>query len=139
MTRTITVPVENKPGTLANICKALAKENINIEAFCSEGFGETGFVRLLTSDPEKCAAVLKRQGLPVTTTETFEITVPNKPGELARVCAELGRNNVNIESAFGTAAEGESDGRIVFHVNNPEAARRVFTNVGARVVQTTAR
>lgn len=139
MTRTVTIPLENKPGTLASICNTLAKEKINIEAFCSEGIGEVGFVRLLTDDPEKCAAVLKRQGLPVTTTETFEITVTNKPGELARVCEELGRSNVNIESAFGTAPEGESEGRIVFRVNNPEAARRVFTNVGARLVPATAR
>lgn len=125
MTRCVTVAVENKPGALANICNLLAKENVNIEAFNSEGNGELGFIRLVTNNPDKCTQTLKKGGFAVTTTETFEVSLANRPGELARLCKQLAERNVNIESAFGTAPS-TGEGRIVFRVNNPEAARTIL-------------
>ena len=134
MTRTVTIAVENKPGALANVCNLLAKEQVNIDAFHSEGTGELGFVRIVTNNPDRCTQVLKKNGFTCTTTETFEVTVPNRPGELARICARLAEKNVNIDSAFGTTPP-TGDGRIVFRVNNPEAARSILSTTPIAAVR----
>lgn len=133
MTRTLTVPLENTPGSLSTVCRLLGKEKINIEAFEVGGIGEMGFARLVTSNPEKAEKVLRSQGFPVTSTETLEATLPNRPGELARICDALTDAGVNIESAYGTNPTA-GDGRIVFRVDNVEEAKKAFQKATPKVV-----
>lgn len=126
VTHIVTVPLENKPGSLASVTRLLGKEGVNIDAFTAETVGELGFLRIVTANPEKASKVLTKNGYPVSTSEILEISVPNKPGELSRVCETLAKANVNIESAFGAVPGNAAEGRVLIRVNNAEAARRAL-------------
>lgn len=126
----VTVPLENTPGTLAEVTRILAKEKINIEAVESDSIGEIGFVRLVTNNPDRTQKILRSAGYPVTTSELVEITLANKPGELARVCKSLADSNINIEGLWGSAGTSGGTGRVVIRVGDPIRARdllRTFT------------
>lgn len=125
-TRCVTVPLENKPGTLARVARLVADAKINIEAIDSEVLGEWGYVRVYTTDPDKTTQALKKGGFTPTTTELLEIVLPNKPGELARVTEALAKANVNIESCFGSAGNSPTEGRIYLKVNDVARARTVL-------------
>ena len=57
----------------------------------------------------------------------FEISVLNKPGEIARVTEQLGRNSVNIQ---GISAESRSKKCIVRLITDDEATARRSLRVG---------
>lgn len=131
-TKLITATLENKPGTLAQVTKVLAKENINVEAVECNAIGEIGFVRLITNNPDKTEKALKKQGYTVATVDCVETTLPNKPGELTRICQALADADVNIEACFASTTPTPNEGRIVFKVDNPEAAQRVLQTLSPR-------
>ncbi len=130
--RCCTVPLANKPGQLAEVTRALADEKINIEAFESEGLGEVGYVRLYTSDADKTENILRKKGFACIGTQLVEATLPNRPGELTKVCRALAEADINIESCFGTAGTGPGEGRILLRVSDAARARKVIDETTRR-------
>ena len=61
----ISLFLENKPGHLASICKALADAKINIVTLSLADTQQFGIVRLIVDDWEKADAVLKAAGFAV--------------------------------------------------------------------------
>lgn len=122
----VTVTLENRPGTLAQVAKLLGKENINIDAVECNALGELGFVRLVTTNPDKAERVLKNKGYSVLITDVVEATVANKPGELGRICEALSEAGVNIENCLGTTTGTGGDATLFFRVDKPDVARRVL-------------
>ena len=49
--------LENKPGTLAAVCKALADEKINIQAISVSDAVDHAVVRMVVSDPRRAASL----------------------------------------------------------------------------------
>lgn len=128
----MTVQLENRPGTLAEAARILAKENVNIEAVENETCGDFGFARFFTDNPDKAEKALRKKGYFVTTTELVEAILPNRPGELARVCEALAKAGVNIDGCIG-GATGTGNGRVTFRVNDPVTARRVIQEAVGKV------
>lgn len=107
----LSIFLENKPGVLAEVCKALGAHEINIRGMSISDTVDHAVVRLIVSDPRKALHVLGERGALVVETEVLAVPLEDKPGELAKLAAKLARAKVNIEYAYGT-----SDGRqaIVF-------------------------
>ncbi|HEV8359638.1 MAG TPA: ACT domain-containing protein, partial [Candidatus Thermoplasmatota archaeon] len=61
-TKEFVVALENRPGTLAELTRALASANVNITAIDCEGLGDFGTARLLTNDVGKTETTLKGKG-----------------------------------------------------------------------------
>ena len=61
----ISVFVENKPGRLADITGFLADGGISIRAFSIADTTDFGILRLIVSDTDKAAKVLKEHGVAV--------------------------------------------------------------------------
>ena len=52
-TKQVSVFLENKPGRLAHVLLALAREKVNVVALCIMDSHEHSVLRLVTSDPAK--------------------------------------------------------------------------------------
>ena len=97
----LTIHIENKPGTLAKFCHALADQRVNILAFQAVPAEGNSVVRMVVDNPTSAKKVLDNEHLRHTETEVAEVRLPNKPGSLAHAASLLGGSNINIEYAYG--------------------------------------
>jgi len=98
-TKQISVFLENKPGRLANVLLALAREKVNITALTVMDSHEHNVLRFVADDLDKTRQVLKDLSTPFAETEVLLVELRNQPGELAHVFHLLGAEHVNIEYA----------------------------------------
>jgi hypothetical protein len=125
-TKQISVFLENKPGRLANVLLALAREKVNITALTVMDSHEHNVLRFVVDDQDKTRRVLKEMSTPFAETEVLLVELRNQPGELAHVCELLGAEHVNIEYAY--CSSGGRNGKTlgIFKVSNAMKAMRVI-------------
>ena len=114
--------VENKPGTLAAVCQALADKKINIEAISISDAVDHAVVRMVVDNPQKALHLLGEHGVLVIERDVLVVTGPSQPGALARVAKILAKQKINIEYAY-TATNS-----MILRVDNIAKARRVLKN-----------
>ncbi len=104
----LSVFVQNKVGTLGELCRALAKASINIKAFSIVDDLDWGIVRLIVDEPEKAKEILHKLGLMYGEGQVLTVMLENHPGALAELADKLGKKKINIEQAFVTTSGEES-------------------------------
>lgn len=127
----LTAFLDNKPGRLANICSALAKEKINIQALTVMDSKEHSVLRLVTDDMPKTRTVLDHVGTPYHENEVLVVEMTNQPGALARVCEQMASDHINIDYAY--CSSGAKNGRTtgIFRVSNLAKAMKAIADNGA--------
>ncbi len=118
--------VENKPGTLAAVCRALAARKINIYAISISDAVDHAVVRMVVSDSVKALHLLGEHGVLVVERDVLMIEGRNKPGELSTIAKKLAANNVNIDYAYSATPAKASRGAMILRVNNLKKATRVL-------------
>jgi hypothetical protein len=127
----ISVFLENKPGRLANVLRALEKQKINVTGMTVMDSHEHSVLRLVTSDEAKTVAVLRDMGANFTNAEVLLVELRNQPGALAHLCEVLAGEHINIDYCYCSA--GGRNGRTygIFKVSSLEKAQRVLAGAGA--------
>ena len=110
------IRVEDQPGTLGKVCRALAERGVNILAFQSFPTGKESLVRFVVDNPTTAKSVLDAQRLTYTEAEVAQIKLPHGPGELARAASRLGDANININYAYCGVEAGTSTPLLIFGV-----------------------
>lgn len=118
----LTAHLENKPGRLAKVCEALAREKINIRALSVMDTDERSVLRLVVDQLDPARRALTGLGVEHESREVLAVELDNRPGSLTRVLEHLAEEHINIEYAYvsGASAPGRSLG--IFHTNNPKRA-----------------
>jgi hypothetical protein len=101
ITRELNIQLENRPGTLAKVCQALAGRNVNIAAFQASTAERRSQIHLVVDNLAAAKMVLAAEGLIYTEGDVVQVAVRNLPGELARVTSRLAEANININYAYG--------------------------------------
>jgi hypothetical protein len=125
-TRQVTLFLENKPGRLAQVLAALAREKVNLRALTIMGHTEQGVLRFVANDPARAAQVLKALGASYFETDVLLVELRNQPGALARVCELLAGGHVNIDYAYCSTGGRGGKTTAVLKVSNPEKATRLL-------------
>lgn len=115
--RQITVAIENQPGRLAAISKALAANGINIKDLSILDNIEQGVIRMVTSDAVACKSLLTAQGFHPIEAEVLVVDLPDTPGKLAVLAEALATGGVNIDYAYGSEEPAEKRMRVVLKVS----------------------
>ena len=90
----LSVFIENKPGRLAAILEELGKHNIDISALSLADTSEYGILRLIVSNPDDAAEVLKNSGVVVKLTNVLAIAIDDTPGGLSRILSIFVKNSL---------------------------------------------
>lgn len=125
MVKQLVVLLENRPGSLAELTRILAKAGVNVTAIMLEGSLEFGTARIHTDNARRAEEVLSDAGYQVTVGDVIVLDLPNKPGELARICEVLSKTKVNIECLFGTTGKADAP-QIVLKVSDVAAAKKAL-------------
>jgi len=95
-----TVLMDDRPGTLGKVCRALADRKVNIVALHSFPIGGKSVTRFVVDNATNAKAALDAERLPCTEAEVVQVKLPHRPGEIARVASRLGEASININYAY---------------------------------------
>lgn len=125
----LTAHLENKPGRLAKVCAALAKEKVNIRALSVMDTDERSVLRLVVDQLDPARRALTAVGVEHDACEVLAVEMDNRPGSLTKILEHLAEEHINIEYAYvsGASAPGRSLG--IFHTSNPKRALQVLNEV----------
>ena len=130
-TREFSLRMQNQPGTLSKICRALADRKVNILAFQSMPFEGKSLVRFVVDNPTTAKTVLDTEKLAYTETEVAQVKLPHRPGELARAASQLGEANINIEYAYCGLEPGTNAPLLIFGVADAGRAAQILDKTAA--------
>ena len=119
MVKDLTIILQDRPGTLADMGEILGKAGINIEGMCATQCQDKGIIHILVEDSAGARQALKAKGIEVTTErEVLVKEIENRPGTLGEVARKLANAGVNIELVYPATKT-----RLVIGVDNLEKAR----------------
>ena len=128
--RQISIFIENKPGQLSAICRALADADINIATLSLADTSDFGIVRMIVDDHERARRVLADKGFPVSVREVVAVCVPDRPGGMAEVMAALDAAGVNIEYSYAFAFHKGEKAVLVFRFSDNDKAEAALKAAG---------
>lgn len=104
MAKDLTVILEDRPGTLADIGEALGKAGINIDGCCGFPSEGKGVIHILVEDVGAARRELQQAGLEVRgEREVLVLDVENRPGVFGEVTRRIARAGVNIDLIYVAA------------------------------------
>ncbi len=131
----ISVFLENRPGCLFEMTKALADSNIDMRGLSLAETSDFGIVRLIVDDVQGTATVLKDSGFVSSLTDVLAVSVANVPGGLSRVLEVLHNADINVEYMYAILGNKKSENAyMIFRVNDNEKASSVLNDAGVKLV-----
>ena len=123
-TKQFTIAVDNQPGAVAGIAKALGDAKVNILSLLGTAQGATGTVQLVVDDARRARKAFDTARIAFAETPAEQYDLPNKPGALAQCLEKLAAKGVNLNSIHATATKGGKKAVVVYTV---EAAAQAAT------------
>ena len=121
--------LDNRPGTLARVCDALAAAKVNIYAITTSDTVDHSVVRMVVNNTRKALLLFEEHGTLVVETEVLMIETASEPGVLAKIAERLAEAEVNIEYAYLAGGRGAEKGLIVLRPSDVEKAQKVLRSL----------
>jgi hypothetical protein len=118
--------LQNKPGTLAAVCDALAEAKINIFALTISDTVDHAVVRMVVSDTDKALTIFEAHGTLVVENEVLMIEHDNRPGTLSEIAKKLAAKKVNIEYAYLAGGPNTKKGLMILRPDNIKKASEIL-------------
>lgn len=110
------ISVDNHPGAVARIAKALGDAKVNVLSLLGTSHGTGGSVQLIVEDTRKAKKALDSARISYQEAPAELYDLPNKPGALADCLNVLAKKGVNLSSIHATAAKGGKKAVVVYTV-----------------------
>lgn len=122
MNSDLTILLENRVGTLADMGEALGKAGINIEGICEFPSEGQGIVHILVKDADSARKVLEGAGIHVLgERQVLLVNIQDHPGELGKICRRIADTGGNIELIYTNV-----HGQLVVGANNLDRLKAVL-------------
>jgi hypothetical protein len=119
MTKDLTVILEDRPGTLADMGEALGVAGINIEGLCGFPCEGKGTLHILVDDAAAARRALKEVGLEVRgERQVLVLEIEDRPGALGELSRRIANAGVNIDLLYLAA-----NSRLVIGADDLDKAR----------------
>jgi hypothetical protein len=126
--------LENKPGQMTEPCRLLAGADIDVRTLTVADTRQFGILRMIVSDWQKAAALLKDAGYIAKITEVVAVEVPDRPGGLAELLGTFESGPVNIEYMYAFPFGREDKAVLIFRFSDPDEAIRQLQAARINVV-----
>lgn len=122
----ISVFLENRTGTLAEVLATLQKNNINVRAMSVAETADFGILRFIVNHPEEVEQVLRKAQFAVRITPVLTMVLEDSPGSLLERIQALSGAGINIEYFYAFAVVGTEKARIVLKVDDLERTQQLI-------------
>ena len=130
----LSIFVENKAGTVADITKSIASAGVSIRALSVADTQEFGILRLIVSDVEKAKDALHKNDCVVSITKVIGVEIPDVAGGLSSVLELMSENNINVEYLYAFITISGQHAYVVLRVEDNEKAAKILTDNGVKLV-----
>jgi hypothetical protein len=113
-TKQFTITVQNHPGAVAEIARALGNSKVNILSLLGTAQGTSGTVHLVADNAARAKKALDSAKIAYQETSAEGIELPNKPGALSDCLSKLHAKGVNLQSICATATKGGKKAVVVY-------------------------
>lgn len=122
MQRQFVVQLDNRPGELAHLARALGARGVNITHISCAGTGSIACAFMTTAEDNVTREVLRGLGHEFIEGATVVVDVMDRPGGLADIAEKLAKAGVNV---LGTLCVGRREGvvEMAFTVDDGEKAK----------------
>lgn len=103
----LTVIVQDRPGSVADVSRVLADRRINIEALSTEIDGEGAHLRLIVDRWEDAEQALRGAGLRVQVEDVLVVRLRDEPGALLRIAERFRGAGLSIRSLRSLRRSGD--------------------------------
>jgi len=122
MAKDLTVILEDRAGTIADMAEALGKAGVNIEGGCGFPSEGKGVIHILVEDVVAAKGALQQAGLEVRDErQVLVLAIENRPGVLGDVTRRIAKAGVNIDLMYLATST-----RLVIGVDDIDKARAVI-------------
>lgn len=128
ITKQLAIFLENRPGTLARVCDALAEAKINIYAITTSDTVDHSVIRMVVSDPRKALLLFEEHGTLVVEDDVLMVDGDNKPGSLAKIAHRLAAAKINIEYCYCATSPDAKKGLLVLRASDAHRALKVLNS-----------
>ena len=130
----ISVFLENRPGQLAELTRLLAEANVDIRAISIAETADYGLARMIVSDAQAASAILLSHGDILSMTPVWAVEVPDRPGGLAQLLAQLASAHVDVEYMYSLFTHREGNAYMVLRISDEETFRKALMDAGIRIM-----
>ena len=130
----LSIFVENKAGTVAEITKSIADAGVSIRALSVADTQEFGILRLIVSDTDKAREALHENECVVSITKVIGVEIPDVAGGLSAVLQLMSENDINVEYLYAFMARTEKHAYVVLRVEDNAAAESILTEAGFKMI-----
>jgi hypothetical protein len=131
----VSVFIENKPGSLAEITELLGDNGIDLVSLSIADTTQFGILRGIVADYEKAVELIAGAGYTAKLTDVLAATVRDEPGGLAQILRQLADHQLDVEYLYSTVKNAGNNALIIFRVKEPERAAQVLTQCGVRLLK----
>ena len=134
----IAISIENSPGRLYEVTKALGDAGINLRALNLVDTGAFGQLRLLVSDIITSRRILMEMQMPAMITEVIAAEIEDKPGSLAAMLKPLMDAHVNVLYTYAFVGFSAGKAVMIFRFSDNDKAIKVLQKNGIKLLDAKA-
>ena len=126
----ITISIENSPGRLYDVTRALGEAGINLRALNLVDTGAFGQLRLLVSDLATTRRILMEMHMPAKINEVVAVEIEDKPGRLSMLLKYLMEAHVNVLYTYAFVGFSSGSAVMIFRFSDNDKAIRTLIEKG---------
>lgn len=130
----ISIFIENKKGSLAEVTKFISDKKINLRALSIADTQDFGILRIITDNPDNARELLKNEGYTVTATSVLAVALDDAPGSMAAILRVLSDAEISVEYTYAFMSNVQGKAYMIFRVDNNEKATEVLVGAGIAVI-----
>jgi hypothetical protein len=134
----ISIFIENVPGRLFAVTKALADAGINLRALNLVDITDFGVLRLLVSDVAKARRIMMEKQMPARVDEVIAVEIEDIPGSLASVLKPLLDASINVTYMYAFIGFSSGKAVMIFQFSDNDKAIEVLQKNGLRLLDAEA-
>ncbi|PNU19023.1 amino acid-binding protein [Geothermobacter hydrogeniphilus] len=131
----LSIPLENSPGRLHEVTRALGDAGINLRAHCiCDSTHDFGVLRILVSDLAAARAVVMERLIPARVDDVVAVEIEDTPGSLADLLSLFLGTGINVDYMYAVAGANLQKAVMVFHFSAIDRALKVLEKSDARLL-----
>jgi hypothetical protein len=123
--RDFAIHVTDRPGEIARVANALARQSVNIKSIAGMGFANQGIIRVIADDIEAARTALRESNIRFEESELVTALLENQAGELAGVAAKLANAGLNVHAVYVIGLDGDLV-ELAFAVDDAKKAKKAL-------------